>query len=300
MELRHVRYFLAVAEEGNFTRAAARLGIGQPPLSLQIRDLEAEVGTPLFLRRPHGVELTEAGIAFRDEVRTMPLIAQAAIGRAQRAADGEIGQLRLGFTATAALNPSITAAIRAFRAAYPRVGLKLEESNSVTMIEGLLQERLDVAILRPSASDPPALTIQTLLSEPLVAALPDAHPAAGGRGALDLRKLCDDPIIMTPREVGYSLHDTILRACREAGFEPHAGPFAPQIVSVLSLVSAGIGVSLVPASIRQLALQGVTYRSLRPTTPRVMLGVAHRIERPSQLVLNFARIARQQADRQAN
>src|SRR5690606_29798092 len=131
MELRHIRYFLAVADEGNFTRAAARLGIGQPPLSLQIRDLEAEVGAALFHRLPHGAALTEAGQAFLEAVQPLPGQAAEAVQRARRAARGEAGQLSLGFTGSVALSPLLPACIRAFRQQFPAVDLRVEEANSV-------------------------------------------------------------------------------------------------------------------------------------------------------------------------
>lgn len=158
MELRHIRYFLAVAEEGNFTRAAARVGIGQPPLSLQIKDLEREIGVQLFHRVPHGAELTEAGRAFLEVARQIPVTASDAVRAAQRAARGETGQLTLGFTGTAALNPIVPASIRAFRRRFPDVEMNLEEANSVALVSGLVDGRLDVAILRPAASDPHSQT----------------------------------------------------------------------------------------------------------------------------------------------
>lgn len=295
MELRHIRYFLAVADEGNFTRAAARLGIGQPPLSLQIRDLEAEVGAALFHRLPHGAALTEAGQAFLEAVQPLPGQAADAVQRARRAARGEAGQLSLGFTGSVALSPLLPACIRAFRQQFPAVDLRVEEANSVLLMQGLLAQRLDVAILRPSQSDPPEVQVQPLIDEPLAAVMPATHAAARGRGGLDLALLRHDPFILTPRPVGISLHDGVLAACREAGFEPERGPLAPQIASVLSLVSAELGVSLLPQSLRQLSVQGVVWRPLRRSSIRAGLAVAHRRGPVSQMVLNFAQVARTMA-----
>lgn len=291
MELRHIRYFLAVAEEGNFTRAAQRLGLGQPPLSQQIKDLEVEVGAALFHRRPYGAELTEAGQAFRDAVRPLPERATQAVEAARRAALGESGVLTLGFTGTAVLHPLVPACIRAFRQRYPGVDLRLEEANSVALIAGLQAQRLDVAILRPSDSDPDTLQVQGLADEPLVAALPAAHTAAAQRSALDLQQLRGDAFILTPRAVGISLHDAVLQACRRAGFEARLGQPAPQIASILSLVSAELGVSLVPTSMRQLAIRGVVYRRLQAPVPRVRLAVAHLAQDPRPLARNFAAVA---------
>ncbi len=291
MELRHIRYFLAVAEERNFTRAAARLGIGQPPLSLQIRDLEAEIGVKLFHRIPQGARLTEAGQAFLDGVRTVPGQVSAAVLMARRAAGGETGRLRLGLTGTAALNPMVSASIRAFRRAFPDAELTLEEANSVVLATHLTEGRLDVAILRPSASDPAELREYIVAEEVLVAALPASHPAAAAP-AVDLIALKETPLILTPRAVGISLHDATIAACRVAGFEPVPGQPAPQIASILSMVAAELGFSLVPASMRQFSVDGVTFRDLLPPVPRVALAVAHVRDGPSPMARNFTGIIR--------
>ena len=278
MELRHIRYFLAVAEEGNFTRAAARLGIGQPPLSQQIRDLEREVGARLFHRVPHGAELTAAGLGFRDRVLALPAAAELAADAARRAARGELGTLRLGFTGTAALNPVVPRLIRDFRRERPDLALELFEANSLRLRADVLAGRLDVAILRPSLSDPADLVTQPLLSEALVVALPvdrdhDSNHAPGPEG-LALASLSALPLILTPRDVGISLHDAAVAACRAAGFEPVIGPTAPQIATILSLVAAGEGFSLVPQSMRQLALEGLAYEALSDVAPRVEIHLA--------------------------
>ncbi len=292
MELRHIRYFLAVAEEGNFTRAAARLGIGQPPLSLQIKDLEREIGARLFHRVPHGAELTEAGRAFLDKVGPLPERALQAAEAARRAERGETGRLSLGFTGTSVLHPVLGASIRAFRRRYPDVDLRLEEANSALLLDGLEEERLDVAILRPALSSDAPIQAFALVRERLVAALPAAHEAAGETSPLDLDTLAGEPLLLTPRRVGTSLHDAAIEACRAAGFEPVLGQSAPQIASVLSLVSAELGFSLVPDALRQLSIAGVRYRDLVPPAPHVELAVAYRRQRPSRLAANFADIAR--------
>lgn len=293
MELRHIRYFLAVAEEGNFTRAAARLGIGQPPLSLQIKDLEREIGARLFHRVPHGAELTEAGRAFLEKVAPLPERALQAAEAARRAERGETGQLSLGFTGTSVLHPVLGASIRAFRRRYPDVDLRLEEANSALLLDGLEEERLDVAILRPALSAEAPIQAFALVQERLVAALPAAHEAADDETSpLDLGTLAGEPLLLTPRRVGTSLHDAAIEACRAAGFEPVLGQSAPQIASVLSLVSAELGFSLVPDALRQLSIAGVRYRDLVPPAPHVELAVAYRRQRPSRLAANFADIAR--------
>lgn len=291
MELRHIRYFMAIAEEKNFTRAAARLGIGQPPLSQQIKDLEAEVGAQLFHRVPYGAELTEAGRVFFERVKDIPLQTVEAVHAAQRASRGETGRLNLGFTGTAALNPVVPACIREFRRAYPNIEINLEEASSLTLLAGLQANRLDAAILRPSESDPPELSYLSLASEPLIAALPADHPAAGKGRRIDLSILRNDPFILTPPDVGISLRDAVLAACKTAGFEPMIGQPAPQIVSILSMVAAEQGVSVVPSSMRQLSVSGVVFRDLRGVKERIGLSVAIQRTRPPEPAKNFVKLA---------
>jgi DNA-binding transcriptional LysR family regulator len=247
MELRHIRYFLAVAEERHFTRAAAKVGIGQPPLSQQIKDLEAEVGVPLFHRLAHGAELTAAGEAFLEGVKEMPALAERATKAAQRAARGETGSLRVGYTASSAFNMVVPAAIRAFRRAYAAVELMLEEANTTRLVAGLQDGSFDAVFLRPGATGSEAFQLRLLSEEPMVVALPASHPVAA-QDEVDLSMLKDDPFLLFPRQIGPTLYDGIMGACREAGFEPVIGQLAPQIASVVNLVAAELGVSIVPAS----------------------------------------------------
>lgn len=298
MELRHLRYFLAVAEEGNFTRAAARVGIGQPPLSQQIRDLEAEIGTPLFHRVPHGAELTQAGQAFLEGVRRLPDQVAAAVRAARRAGRGEVGALSVGFTGSAAMNPLVARAIRAFRRACPDVDLTLSESNSALLAQGLREGTIDVAFMRPDASPMADMQIVSFSLEPMILALPVGHPALGARedGPVPLGALCNDDFILTPRAIGPSLFDTAVDACKAAGFDPRLGQAAPQIASVLSLVAAAEGVSMVPASMRQLALEGVVYADIADAVPVTMLSLVHMRANRSAMVRNFMAIAHRQVE----
>lgn len=292
MELRHIRYFLAVAEEAHFTRAAARLGIGQPPLSQQIKDLEGEIGVQLFRRVPHGAELTDAGHAFLAGVRDMPGEAVAAVRAAQRAARGETGSIRVGFTGSAAFNPRVPAAIRRFRRLYPEVTLSLREADSNGLVRALRDGSLDAAVLRPDAIAHDGLAIHPLEEEAMIAAVPSAHPAAGPADAIALAALCDAPFILTPRALGPSLFDIAVGACRAAGFEPVLGQSAPQIASVLALVAAELGVTLVPASMRQAAIAGIRYLDLTDVRPVATLALAHRRGDPSAALAHFTAQAR--------
>lgn len=294
MELRHIRYFLAVTEERNFTRAAARVGIGQPPLSQQIKDLEREVGAALFHRIPQGAELTDAGRAFLEHVRAIPSQAERAVRAARRAARGEIGSLRVGYTGSAPFNPIVTGAIRAFRRAYPDVDLSLEESNTVHLIAGLRENLLDAVFLRSEDLGSDDLQLLPLSEEPMVVALPAGHPAAKST-RIDLRQLRDEPLILTPRGVGQTLFETVIATCRKAGFEPVLGEPAPTMGSVINLVAAELGFSLVPASFRQVQVIGVAYREIDGPTPVATLALASRRGETSDIVRNFMTRAKQSA-----
>jgi DNA-binding transcriptional LysR family regulator len=285
MELRHVRYFLAVAEEQNFTRAAARVGIGQPPLSQQIKDLEAEVGAALFHRIPQGAELTEAGRAFLEDVRAIPMHAERAIRAAQRAARGEIGSLRVGFTGSAPFNPVVTSTIRSYRRAYSDVHLTLEEATTTPLIAGLRDGELDAVFLRSDAAGDD-LQLRHLSEEPMVIVLPASHPVAKSI-EIDLVRLQSDALILTPRDIGPTLFDTVIQACRQAGFEPALGQSAPNICSIVTLVAAELGFSLVPASMRQLQVMGVAYREVKGNAPIARLTLAFRRGDTSKIVRNF-------------
>ncbi|MBY5625908.1 LysR family transcriptional regulator [Rhizobium leguminosarum] len=274
MELRHLRYFLAVAEEGNFTRAAGKLGIGQPPLSQQIRDLEREVGAALFHRVPHGAELTAAGAAFLGEAKASLAAAEKAKLAAQSANRGEAGRLSLGFTASSAFNPVVSTTIRRFRARWPEVQLSLTEMNTLALMQKLERGELDATFMRPSLDDPAGIRLRRLPDEPMVIALPASHPLAR-RSELPLAALADEPFILFPRLVGLSLYDDVVLACRKAGFELTVAQEAPQISSVVNLVAADLGVSIVPASISQIKLEGVAYRPIEgpPAVARLALAI---------------------------
>lgn len=290
MELRHIRYFLAVAEAHNFTRAAEKLGIGQPPLSQQIRDLEAEVGAQLFHRVPHGAELTEAGEAFMIDARVALASAEKAKLAAQRAARGETGRLALGFTASAAFNPAVTGTIRRFRAQWPGVLLSLFEMNSKLLVEKLARGEIDAAFIRPGLEDPQEMRLKRMEDEPMLVALPANHALAAS-GSIRLASLADEPFVLFPRFVGLSLYDDIAKACREAGFELVVTQEAPQIPSVVNLVAAGFGVSIVPASIAKIAIEGIVFRPIDGPPLIARLGIAMLKSQRSPVALNMVALA---------
>jgi DNA-binding transcriptional LysR family regulator len=286
MELRHLRYFLAVAEEGNFTRAAAKLGIGQPPLSQQIRDLENEIGVALFHRVPHGAELTAAGTAFLGEAKASLAAAEKAKLAAQGAARGETGRLALGFTASSAFNPVVSGTIRKFRARWPDVRLTLTEMNSHLLMEKLVRGEVDAAFIRPGLENPKDVRMKRLADEPMLIALPSHHPLAV-HPKLPISALANEAFVLFPRIVGLSLYDDVVEACRNAGFEMIVAQEAPQMPSVVNLVAADLGVSIVPAAIAQIKLAGVTYRPIEGEPLLARLGLVSMKNNRSPLIDNL-------------
>lgn len=296
MELRHLRYFLAVAEAGTITAAAERLGLQQPPLSQQIKALEAELGVQLFRRKPRGVELTAAGQALRGEAEAILARLGAAAETARRIARGDEGRLSVGVPPTGPFHPLVPGVIRAFRDANPRVTVTLEECLRTEALEQLRDGRMDAAFLRAAIAPPPGLAIHPLLEEPMVVALPSGHALAGGAGALRLQALAGETFVAYARQHGPAIHAAVLAACHRAGFEPRLGQEAPRVTTALGLVAAGLGVSLVPASMRHLAMQGVGYRDLAgPGGPTVALTLAVRRGDASPVVGRFVALARRAA-----
>jgi DNA-binding transcriptional LysR family regulator len=266
MELRHLRYFIAVAEEGHITRASERLGIQQPPLSQQIRALERELDVQLFRRKPRGVELTDAGSAFLERARVILAEVERAFASTRRTARGEQGRVVVGFTGSAPFHPFVPRVIRSFREMSPLVSLVLEESGSSELVQGLHNESIDAAFIRSPVADVVELVVRPLLEEDMLVALPVGHPLADGSAldspALPLASLANETFILYKRPGGPGLYDTIITACRGAGFSPRVGQEAPRIISTLNLVAAGLGLSVVPASLRRLQMDGVVYRRL--------------------------------------
>ncbi|SDI39853.1 LysR family transcriptional regulator [Pseudomonas panipatensis] len=262
MELRHLRYFIAVAEELHFGRAAQLLGISQPPLSQQIQALEEEVGALLLERTNRRVALTEAGRLFLDESRQVLAQVDRAVLLARRAHQGELGELRIGFTASAPFTSTIPRSIHAFRQAYPEVHLDLQEMSSRQVVEALQEERLQVGVIRSFAL-PESLVAVELFSEPLVAVLRDDHPLARDSiDGLEIAALAGEPFVFFPRSYGTGLYDQLLALARQAGFSPRIAQEAGEAMTIIGLVAAGLGVSMLPASFRRTRVDGVVYRTL--------------------------------------
>ena len=298
MELRHLRYFVAVAEEGHVTRAAERLGIQQPPLSQQIRALETELEVQLFRRKPRGVELTQAGEALLGEARGILDRVEHATAATRRTARGEAGRIGLGFTSSASFHPLVPRAIRAFREAHPLVALSLEEAGTAELVEGLSAERIDAAFVRSPIGPAAELTVHSVLEEEMVAALPAGHRLAGNAAAsrMPLADLAAETFILYRRPLGPGLYDAIIAACQRAGYSPQIGQEAPRMLSTLSLVAAGLGVTLIPASMQRLRVNGVAYRRLDSDADLIApLNLACRRDESTAPALRFIALVRRTA-----
>jgi len=291
VELRHLRYFVAVAEELHFGRAAERLHISQPPLSMQIRALEDALGVQLLLRTQRRVSLTQAGAVFLGEARQILARTESAVLLAQRASRGEVGDLAVGFVSTADYNV-LPPLLREFRTRAPAVRLTLHESTTDRQLADLVDGRIDVGFVLPPVEDL-RLAYRTIHREPLVAALPARHPLARKSGKVRLAALAEAPFILFPRPLAPSLYDAVVSFCRSAGFSPHVEQEAVQMQTIVSLVSAEIGVALIPASLQHLGRTGVTYKALVEASPLTEIGLAWRRDDPLATLKVFLDVAGQ-------
>jgi DNA-binding transcriptional LysR family regulator len=296
MELRHLRYFMAVAEERHLTRAARRLGLQQPPLTQQIKALERELDVQLFHRKPRGMELTDAGRALLDDARAILARIDQARATARRTARGEQGRIAVGFTSSATFHPFVPRAIRAYREAYPLVSMALDEGGTAELVEAVRGEQLDAAFIRSPAGEADGLVVMPLLDEEMLVALPTGHRLLARRPAtIPLAALASETFILYRRAVGAGLYDAIIAACHRAGFAPQIGQEAPLILSTLSLVAAGLGISLIPASMQRLHMDGVVTVRLKGVPLTAPLNLAYRHSEASPAVRSFVDLAQRAA-----
>lgn len=293
MEFRHLQYFVAVAEELHFRRAAERLHLAQPALSQQIARLEDELGMRLLERTKRHVSLTTAGAVLLDEARVLLERRERAIAATRRAAAGSTGRLAVGFVgpATYSVLPGL---IEAFRRGHPAVDLSLHEHTTAEQLELLAARELDAGLVRlPTATE--GLRLVEVLSEPICLALPETHPLAGPPDTpVDVAALADEGFIVVPRSREALVFDRIVALCQQEGFSPRVVQEAQQVHAIIGLVATGMGVALVPDSMRKLRRPGVVYRSL-PQGPqaRIGTGLAWREDDRSPVVEAFVRTARQ-------
>jgi DNA-binding transcriptional LysR family regulator len=259
MELRHLRYFVVLAEELHFGRAARRLSISQPPLSVAIKQLEESVGARLFDRNSKEVRLTPAGEALQVSAQLLLRQAEEAALEARDVSQGSAGRLRIGFVG-AMLYRGLPQALRKFQAKHPAVRITLAELNSGEQIAELLHDRLDFGFVHTSRM-PAELRHALLVSEPFVACLPAGHRLTRRR-SVAMASLRDEPFVLFSRDASPDYHERILAICADAGFRPEVRHEVRHWLSVVSLVSQGMGVALVPSALRHAALRGAVFRPL--------------------------------------
>ncbi len=279
-DFRQLRYFVAVAEELSFTRAALRLHLSQPPLSQQIQALEQDLGVRLLERTKRHVALTEPGRVFLEQARQILAKAEEARSHVVAAAAGYIGQLRLAYTVSVSFHPALPQALLRFGQIAPNVRLQLCEMYTEPQFAALLAGQIDVGFVRDAPAhmrDARGLRLSVIDREPLLLALPVGHPLAGRR-SLRLLEVADDAFVSQPRELAATLYDRLVKLATKAGFQPSITQHAQQINGLLALVAAGLGLALVPASMRCVRLAGVSYVPLEDSDAHLLLAVACRAD----------------------
>lgn len=289
MEMRHLKYFVAVAEALHFGRAAEKLHISQPPLSQQIGQLEAELGVRLFNRNNRRVELTPAGMAFLEDARNILAIAGRAVDRARRAGRGEWGSLNIGFVGSAMFG-QLPEILQAFRQRYPEVNLVLDEMNPWDQAPALRDKKIDLGFCRPAAAGED-LACETVWREPLVLVLPQAHPLAH-QETVSLTALSQEPFVSFTTQPEPSLGKYVMDLLLQAGFTPYIVQQVLEVHTALSLVAAGLGVALVPWSAQNSLRKGVIYRPIREPVADLDLLALYRKDDPSPVLQHFLQVMR--------
>jgi DNA-binding transcriptional LysR family regulator len=302
MELRQLRYVIAVAEERNITRAAERLGMQPPPLSRQIKAIEREIDAQLFRRKPRGVELTDAGRAFLDNARAVLTQVDHTFETTRRTARGEQGRISVTYSSTVAFHPLLPRIIREFREAFPLVTVTLVEGYPEHLVERMQNDQIDVSFIRRLEPNVEGVDIALLHEESMHVALPSGHRLAqdddGRAAALSLKALAGETFILfgDPNRDALQRNSAFAAACHAAGFRPRVGQIVPNISSRLNLIAAGLGIAVVAASLQRVKIEGLAFRRLKGamqlTAP---LCLAFRRGDPSPVVRHFLKLAKQTA-----
>lgn len=290
MEFRHLRYFMALADEGNFGRAARRLHISQPPLTRQIRQLEDEFGAQLFERTSKGVDLTEAGHLFREEAARILALAQQAAERTRKAGRGQLGRLDVGIFGSAVLNV-IPRLILEFRRCYPEVEVHLHTMTRPEQVVALQEGRLTVGFVRVFP-DAPEMAVETVLKERLMVAINRDNELSRHR-EIAVRAFAGQPLILFPSSPRPSLGDHVVALCHAEGFQPRVAQEVEDVVTSIALVSCGFGICVVPECATRLRLPHVVYRPLKGTEQLIELGCAYRPDDRSPILRSFLDVVRQ-------
>ncbi len=291
MELRHLRYFVAVAEELHFTRAAERLHMAQPPLSQQIRALEDELGVRLLERTRRSVALTDAGAVLLERARTLLAAAQALPAELQRVARGEEGELRIGYSATLPLTRVLRDVVADHRRGVPGVALHLREMHTQLQFDALRRGDLDVALVRYNERAPDGIHLELLRRDPLRLVVPATHRFAKRR-SVAIGDCRDEPFIGFPGDAGTGTGPLFKRLCAQAGFEPRMAQEAREATTQIALVAAGLGVAVLPAPLEAVRIEGVQYIPITGADAVLVMSAATRAEEASERVLGFVRRVR--------
>ena len=288
MELRHLRYFVAVAEELHFTRAAQRLHIAQPPLSQQIRALEAELGAALFVRTRRSVALTDAGRALLVKAHEMLAAAQALPDEMQRIARGEVGQLRIGFSSTLPLTRLLRDVVAAHRRTHPDVALQLREMHTTLQFDALRRGEMDVGLVRYNERAADGIRLEVLRRDPLRLVVPVGHRFARRR-SVAIVECRDEAFIGFPGSAGTGSAPVLKRLCAQAGFEPRIAQEAREATTQVGLVAAGLGIAVLPAPVEAVRIEGARYIALEDDGAILVMSAATRSDEASERVLGFVR-----------
>lgn len=285
MEMRQLKYFIAVAEELHFGRAAERVNISQPPLSMQIKNLEEELGFKLFKRNSRSVELTESGRYFLGKIKSIIDKLDEAKLNASRIARGDSGMLSIGFIGPA-MDTCLPEALRDFHSKYPDTTLNLLEMKTDEQLEALASGKIHIGIVRLFEQDLPGFASELIVREPYVLALYDDHHLTRFK-KINLKKLNGEPFIFYPRSMHPKLYDAVYICFKNAGFTPDIVQEAKTKKTTLSLVASGIGISIVPESSGKLRLDGVQYRPVKGYLPDVEIYAAWNRKQDNPLITNF-------------
>jgi DNA-binding transcriptional LysR family regulator len=291
IELRHLRYFVAVAEDLHFGRAADRLGISQPPLSQQILALERELGARLFERTNRRVELTNAGKLFLKEASEIIRKVDSAAALAERVHRGQLGELKIGFFGSAPFVDEFQRLIFDFRREHPDVNLVLQETPSYQQVDAILDNRLDLGFVRPLQPKPASIQSVEISRERLMVVMRSEHPLASYGRELSVADLVSEPLVMYARSIGTGLYQKIVDLYRDAGYSPTTVQEANATPTMMGLVAAGIGVSILPASLERLSFEGIRFVPLRDPKAQTAVWLAKRWDDRSTLARQFFQAA---------
>lgn len=289
MQIRHLRYFITVAEELHFGRAAKRLNMTQPPLSQQIQQLEGYLGVKLFYRTKRHVELTHAGSVFLVEAKQILHDIKNATDIARKADRGNIGQLKIGYTSTSIYEilPNI---LKIYYKEYPLIDVELQLLNTTEQSQAFYDNKIQIGLLCPPIENP-HLNLKAIYKEPLIIALPSKHPLAISPLPIHIGDLADDSFIITSREAGIGFYDSIINICYQSGFSPNVIQEVNDLHTAITLVSTGLGVTLVPSSLKQYKKSNVVYRTLEKKKPIISTHIAWNSNERSDIVNNFVKLA---------